>query len=67
MANIVAKNNFQNIFISIIFHFLSVKHDIFYEGNTKKMLQKGTHLIVTKDTTYLMDNTQLLGIFSIST
>ena len=27
MENIVAKNNFQNIFVNIIFYFLSVKND----------------------------------------
>ncbi len=67
MANIVAKNNLQIIFINIIFHFLSAKNGFFYEASTKNMLQKGTHLTVTKSITYFMDNPQVLGIFLIST
>ena len=67
MANIVAKNNFNISFINIIFHVLSAKNDFFYQASTKNMLQKGTHISFTNSSTYLMDNAQVLGIFSIYT
>ena len=67
MGNIGAEPSFQIIFPNIIFHFLSVKNNIFCEASTKNMLQNDTHLIFTNSSTYMMDNPQVLGIFSLST
>ena len=67
MGNIGVKPSFQIIFPNIIFHFLSVRNNIFCEVSTKNMLQNDTHLIFTDISTYIMDNPQVLGIFSLST
>ena len=53
----------QIIFINIIFIFVSAKIDVFCEPSTKNIVQNDTHLNITKSSSYLMDNPQVLGIF----
>ena len=59
--------SFQIMSLNIIFHFLSAKIDFFCEASIKNMVQNGTHPIFTQCSLYFMDNTEILGIFSLST
>ena len=53
-------NWFFDFFLkNIIFHFLSVKNDIFCEASTRNMVQNGTHSIFTQTSPYLMGNPKL--------
>jgi len=56
MGNNVVEAIFKIPFRNIIFHFWSAKNDYFCEASTKNMVQNDTHLIITKSSTYLMDN-----------
>ena len=66
MGNNVAKLSCQIIFKNIIFHFLSAKNGLFCEAATKNMVRVVTLTIITQSTPYVMDNPQVLGIFSLS-
>ena len=67
MGNNGAKLDFQIFTKRPIFHFPSVKNDISCETSTRNMVQNYNHSIFTQISPYLMDTTQLLEIFSLST
>ena len=67
MGNNVAKLCYQIIFTNTIFHFLSAKNDFFCEATTQNMVQNVSLRIMKQSRPYVMDNSRVLGIFSLST